>query len=393
MMLMPAMLFISRAGLSVSLLLFTVAACWHSHPREQLNRFLATPVLWGMSLLFWVPLLSGAWSEDSSSWMESVQIKLPLLIFPLAFAAPFRFSRKQWDWIGFFFIGLISAGVAWSLYHYTTDMSGINASYLRAQSIRTPLENDHVRFSWLVSLAALGCGGWVWKADSNRWKKVLIAALGLGMLLYLHLLATRTGLISFYLGVLFLAAWMLFGKFRRRQGWVLILVSLLVSGFAYWAFPSLRNRVSYFRYEWEFVRHREYLPGSNDGVRLISLQAGWELMNQHPAIGVGFGDIMPATRDWYALHYPSMIEEDKIFPSGEWMMYGAGAGWPGFFVFSLSMLIPFFSSRRMDPGWWILCGTAALSFIADIGLEVQFGIFIYAWILLTRWKQYETENN
>jgi O-antigen ligase len=105
-------------------------------------------------------------------------------------------------------------------------------------------------------------------------------------------------------------------------------------------------------------------------------------MKATPA-GVGFGDIMQETNNWYNANYPQMLETDKIYPASEWMMYGAGTGWIGLFLFLFAMAVPFFLSRFNCYLSWILLNlSAAISFMFDIGLEVQLGVFFYAFIIL-----------
>ena len=86
-----------------------------------------------------------------------------------------------------------------------------------------------------------------------------------------------------------------------------------------------------------------------------------------------------------------MLEADKIYPSSEWLMYGAGCGWPGMLVFTFIMAVPFLLPVSNKLLWWLLNSTVAFSFLFDIGLEVQFGIFIYSFIVLWWWKWLKTE--
>jgi len=57
-----------------------------------------------------------------------------------------------------FFIILILGATVWSAFHYINNAKAINEGYLRAKTLVTPLGNDHVRFSWLVSVAVLLSG-------------------------------------------------------------------------------------------------------------------------------------------------------------------------------------------------------------------------------------------
>ena len=59
---------------------------------------------------------------------------------------------------------------------------------------------------------------------------------------------------------------------------LIILIALPV--IAYFTLPTFQNRVKYFMYEMEYFKKAHYLPGANDAVRVISLKAGWNVMNK-----------------------------------------------------------------------------------------------------------------
>jgi O-antigen ligase len=380
-------LFFSRAMLSVFIAIFFAASFCHSELKKQVKQFFSTPLLWGISLLFLIPLLSGLWSDDKKEWLDIIRIKMPLLFLPLAFAGPFHFTKKLWQWLAVFFTWIITAATVWVFFHYLNNFSEINEGYLKAKTIITPLENDHVRFSWLVCIAAL-LSGWLFVQlnKENKTASWLMVVITTWLIIFLHILAARTGLISFYIILMGILAWLLFKRMNRKYIIVLLLLLFVFPFLAYLSLPTFKNRVKYFLYDKEFFSKTHYLPGGNDAVRVISLKAGMAVMNQHPVTGAGFGDIYSETKRYYDSKYPQMLESDKIYPSGEWMMYGAGCGWPGFLLFSFVMLIPFWIKTNNKLLWWLLNSTAAFGFLFDIGLEVQFGVFIYSFIILWWWK-------
>jgi O-antigen ligase len=383
---MMASLFISRPLLSVSMIAFAVVCFIHPQIKSQLRRFFATPLLWSMSLLFLLPLISGLWSEDKAQWLDIVRIKLPLLVMPLAFAAPFAFSSKQWNALAVFFILLITAATAWAMFHYSRDMVAVNESYLRAKTLTTPLHNDHVRFSWLVSVAILLSGWKCWQKEFTGWVQWLLIIVTAWLIVFLHILAARTGIFSFYIMLISGAGWLLFKKRKTNQAATVVLLLCVLPVAAYFALPSFRNRVKLIRYEFDYFKHADYLRGSNDGVRVVSWKAGWQVIKKHPVAGVGFGDINQQMKTEYAIHFPSMEESDKILPGNEWLIYGAGCGWAGILIFSIVMLIPLFTFST-GKTWWVLLNiTAAFGFLFDMGLEVQFGVFIYSFVVLWWWK-------
>jgi O-antigen ligase len=379
-------LFFSRGFLSASMIGFVVLCCFHTRIKEQLLRFFHSPLLWGISLLFIVPFLSGLWTEDKNEWLNILRIKLPLLFLPFAFAGytvSWHFSKKQWDLLGLLFIVSIMGGACWSISRYAGDPASINESYLRAKALVTPLENDRVRFSWLVSAGVL-FSGWlaVEKRKENKALSVSLAVIAFFLIVFLHILAVRTGLISLYIMMVGTALWLAFKKMKWIYAVGLVLLIMVLPFIAYKTAPTFQNRVKYISYDFDYFIAGNYWPSSNDATRVASLRAGWKVMNSAPIRGVGAGDVLAQTKKYYEVEYPGMVEPDKIIPSSEWMIYGAATGWPGFLLFSLVMVIPFLVSSKNKLVWWLLNATAAFSFIFDIGLEVQFGVFLYGFTIL-----------
>ena len=96
---------------------------------------------------------------------------------------------------------------------------------------------------------------------------------------------------------------------------------------------------------------------------------------------------MTETNKWYNKNVPSILETDKFYPCSEWVMHGMFAGWPGVFLFTVIMAMPFIIKVYRYKFLWIIVNCiAALSFVFDIGLEVQYGAFIYPFIILCFYK-------
>ena len=386
---MLAGLLFSRAMLSSALIVFVVVSLFHRHLLAQLKVFFSSPLLWSMSLLFLLPLISGLWSEDLHQWIQILRIKLPLFLLPFCFAyTGSNFSFKEWEKIAFVFLVLIFVGICQSLSQYFQNASVIQADYLKAHTIETPMGNDHVRFSLIVAIAILTSGFlFIRRKEHKQWISVLFVVTSVIFIAYLHILAVRTGLACFYLGSFFLIIWLVWRRKNNSRYFLLLILVMVLPAIAYFTLPTFRNRVSYLRYDLSFVQKDVYLPGSNDGNRIASIKAGWELLLQKPLTGVGFGDIRNELDSSYYNNYPQMNEADRILPSSEWVIYGAGNGWPGFIVFSFVMLVPFYVKElRGEVTWLILRFAIPLSYLFDIGLEVQYGVFIHAFFLLWWYK-------
>jgi O-antigen ligase len=388
MILMLVSLFTSRFLLSVGFILFLLLTCFHKNIFRQLISFSRNPFLLGMSFLFFIPFIAWFWTEDKDMWMHFVRIKLPLFLFPIAFAGKWQLSSKQWRWVAYIFLILVFAGCCWSLSQYAQNVHSIHEQYLKAKVFSTPLENDHVRFSLVVCIAAI-CSVLLMTEDTSRSKKILLAIACTFFIAYLHILSARTGLISLYIFLL-LGIIYSFLKLKKRK-WVFALLVLIIAMpvAAWFLFPTFQNRIRYNVYDLSNAKENKYVQGGNDGNRILSLKAGWNVLQQHP-FGVG-GDVVVETYKWYDKNIPQMTQTDKLYPASEPLMYAGFAGWIGFVLFFVIMLLPFFQRVKRNYFFWIVLNLIiAFSFLFDIGIEVQFGIFIYAFIVLWWWKWLNT---
>ncbi len=390
-LLMLASLLVSRALLSVSMMGFIIASLWHKNISATIKEFFSTPFLWSMSILLFIPLVSGLWSEDKSTWLEVMRVKLPFLFLPLAFAGHWQLNKQQWQLLITCFLLIVFAGTIWSIVLYFTDSATIHEAYLKAKTMPVPMQGDHVRFSWCVAIAVIIAIMTITKETAKKINLPLLLLTG-WFITYLHLLAARTGLFTFYI---FLAAFLVYQLVyvkRKKISLLIIITGLLLPVIAWFLFPTFQNRFKYLRYDFDFVKNSSYLPGATDGNRLFSFKAGWQILKENPG-GVGAGDLRKAVNEWYEKNIPQMQDADKLYPSNEWLVHGGFAGWPGLLLFTLAMLLPFFArSAPADFGWYCFHTTAVLGFMTDTSLEVQYGVFLYSFITGCWWKWLKPEN-
>ena len=118
---------------------------------------------------------------------------------------------------------------------------------------------------------------------------------------------------------------------------------------------------------------------------MLSLKAGWHVLKENP-MGTGAGDVVNESFLWYEKNIPGMLETDKIYPASEWLLYGGVAGWIGVVLFTAIMVLPCFVKVQNRFYLVTVSLVSAFSLVFDVGLETQFGVFIYAFIILWWWK-------
>lgn len=380
---MLAGLLFSRLILTLSIGLFLLFTLFHKDIIRQCRSFLQTPLLIFISLLFLIPLLSGFWSSDKIEFAKVMRVKIPFLLLPLAFAGKWNLGEKNWLRLAYFFILLVAVACCVSLLGYALDMDSINESYLRAKTIPTPLNDDHVRFSWLVCTAVL-LAFLLITIEINERLRWILGAMIILFVFYLHILSARTGLVLVYC-ILLSFIFFRISQNRKQTIKIAFLLGVLIIG-SWFLLPTLKNRIRYNRYDLMQIRQNSYLSGTSDGNRLMSLKAGWDILKNNPW-GIGAGDIRKETNQWYDVHVKEMKETDKIYPSSEWMVYGNMAGWAGILLFTMVMIYPLCIKNIRHRFFWILLNLiAGLSFVIETSLEIQYGVFIYAFIMLWWWK-------
>ncbi|RYZ52459.1 MAG: O-antigen ligase domain-containing protein, partial [Sphingobacteriales bacterium] len=239
---------------------------------------------------------------------------------------------------------------------------------------------DHVRFSWLVCIAVLTGSLLLDNYSSSKMRVVWMIAILL-LIIYLHILSARTGLAMVYV---FGVAFALY-KLKRRPGVSLLVLGILAAALliGWFCFPTFQNRIRYNLYDLSFVMQDKYVSGTSDGNRVISLKAGWHLLKQHPFTGVGAGDVRREINLWYDHHVQGIKDSDKLYPSSEWIVYGGIAGWPGIVLFTMAVLFPLFIKKLRHRFFWIILHvTAIMGFAVETSLEMQHGVFIYAFFVL-----------
>ena len=132
-------------------------------------------------------LISGLWSDDKNIWWQSFINKIPLITIGIGFlsVAP---DRKQIKQIIYLLTAVVLLGCLWSVLNFLNDKEAITRSYLVAKVMPTVLDDDHIRFSWLIALTVIVLN-WQLILQSNKMEKTLAGITSVLLIVYLHLLA------------------------------------------------------------------------------------------------------------------------------------------------------------------------------------------------------------
>ncbi len=376
--------FLSRAVLSMSMVLFGLNALVGIHPKQWLKE------KWWLLSIGWVGLyaISVFWSNDLEYWTTRLQVKLPLVLLPLAFSFTPSFSEKQVRLFTVVLSLVLLYAVGYSMYHYLQDPQHYIAGYNFSHVIPTIPKNDHIRSS--LAIAA----GVVWIVYAlPRFRKVRTKALLVITVIvlasYLHVLAARTGLVALYI---FLAGWVLYLTFRKKTriiGISLLLAFGLAIGLAFTYIPTLRERVGYIRYTLIVFEEQGMTGNYSDMGRIMSYDIAQRLIRENPLKGVGAGNILDTMKKGYDRWYPHVKEEQRLIPHNQFLTVGVATGIPGLLLFIAWVFFPVIGLRRTRSGFFFFITWCMMlvPLMVEPVLEVQFGVFVYLFFLL--WQRHE----
>ncbi|MGL6268124.1 MAG: O-antigen ligase family protein [Chitinophagaceae bacterium] len=369
----------SRALLSLSMALFILAALSEGSLKEKWLFFKRSPFLWMMSFLFFIPLVSGLWSQDFHQWRIIIQHKAPLLLIPFCCTALNSIELQSYRKLMYLAVITTLISMGKTIGHYAFNTQAISHSYLQAKVLPVDMSNDHVRYAWILLIVFSGLLHLLMTKNKmvSRFEKKGILFYLFFSAVFLHILASKTGILGLYL-VIGLA---IVFQIRSRLSIWITGISIITPFIAWLILPTFRNRLKFVWWDFQNYSRGGYTEGLSDTPRILSLQAGNDLLKENPFWGTGFGDLKQATFDWYAHHAPYLKEYERLLPSNQGLIYAAGTGLAGLSIFLMAVFYPFFMKGfRSNYAWTSFHALAVFGFIYEIGLETQYGIFVYAFL-------------
>lgn len=338
-------------------------------------------ILWPLFAFYALHLLGLLWSTDLPFGLFDVQIKLGLVLLPLAAGA----IAQRWPG------ALRQSMVAFTLGSTVAFALSMFKGWMCYTASSDPGCFSQSAFSYSLhpSYAAwYAC--WVvayWGVELLRGRvKSGPFRIGVGLAIvvavaFIALLASKSGAIGLLLVGLFLGVMVLRRLSGRKRNILLLagLVGLVAALTGRTSQVGARMAVA-----WQAVEHAMahdpaiYTAEGGSEMRLVAWECSAELLLQHP-FGVGTGDIKHALVDCYESKGALPAALRRLNSHSQFLQGGAALGWPGLLITLLIGLVPLWWAWRRRH---ILLGLFALLFLLNAAvesvLEVQAGVVIVA---------------
>ena len=350
--------------------------------------FFTKPLLMALSIPFFLVVLSGLWSSDLAFWLKRVQLRLPFIIIPLAFANIPPLSKKH--------IYLLLEVALWTfcttitvvVTNYVFHFEAINLALNQGRPM--PFLKTHITFSIMASFVIMG-GFHLWKEGyyyKYQVERKLIPILTIFLFVGLHIISVRSGLVATYICIAVKLYLLVFRDKKYILGIISFLILMTIPIFAYIYIPSLKNRIDYAI--WDLRKYKDNQPETySDSQRIISYKMGWEVVKTSPIIGVGAGDAEANIIKKYAELYPRLPYK---MPHNGWLFNTVETGFMGlaFYVFSFFFII-FYKKAYQNELFLLLSVAIGVGQTVDYTFEGSFGAAFYVFFVCLLASKNETQ--
>lgn len=369
---------VSRVALSISMFLLGVNAIRDIPPRQWFkNKWWLLGVLWVLTYV-----ITYFWSEDKHNWDTRWQTKLPFLLLPLAYAYMPKFTPRQLQFITISTGAALMCSAIYSLSFLITEPATYIAGYKISVVLPTLPKEDHVRASLSIALYLIWCV-YLWPRIETRSARMVTGSFMLFLVIFLHILAAKNGLISLYL---FLALYGLYlAVVRRKVAGVILVIAIPVTVMLGIRFvPTLRERANYIGYTIFMFQHGDNSGNFGDINRLYSYNVAIQIIKDHPLTGVGTGDMLTMMDKVYARMYPNVPDGKVLLPHNQFLVVALGCGIPAMILFIIWILMPLAQVKRNRESFFfvVVWLVLLLQLMIEPVLEVQIGVFVFLYFLL-----------
>ncbi|MFN4254619.1 MAG: O-antigen ligase family protein [Saprospiraceae bacterium] len=345
------------------------------------RQFFCKKALLALSLLFWLPVVSGLWSDDLHFWLERVRVRLPFFVVPFAFAnLPVLGARRLNGALAFLVwmlvLTCIGIGINY-LVHFQEIMQAIE------QGRHIPVPRDHIRFSLTLAVGILAAGWLSVQKFQLRWawERGVMWAATVFLFVFIHILSVRSGLVALYAALFFTLGWFVVSTKKWLIGLALLAGLLALPLLAVKTLPSVAQKVAYMRWDWS-----QYSGATgglySDSGRMVSLRGGWDLAKKHPLLGVGTGDLPMEIQRFVDANFPQYSRDPKL-PHNQFMYILAATGVLGLAV-SLWAFYGLFFRKTYRRAYLLMAFQAVVfvSFLVEYTIETAIGVAFYLFFQL-----------
>jgi hypothetical protein len=372
-----------RAVMSIGMMMLLGNAVVNLKVKETFKELLNNKAGLLLAGLFLLYAFSFFWSADKNYYASRIQLMSPFFVMPFAMQS-IKWERKYFEYLLFLFVVVCVGGAIWSLAQYAEHKELIDISYGYSKSMPTPFKRDHIRFGVGVVMAISFCFQFLKTSFRFKWLIWVVVAF---LFAYLHLLASKTALLSLYLISLYEIILLVKSKKYRLFGLSSLLILFILPFVFFYTSQSFRNKFFYTKYSFDQLFNEKSETNISDEGRIVAFKTALRVYSDNWLIGVGAGDGFNVMKKAYS--EAGIYTKKTLYPHNQFLYIALILGSVGLLYFLY--LYGFLFFEYFKKSHWL--GSFLLLFFVPFMVEAffntQYGIalFVFFFLLLDRMEK------
>lgn len=359
-----------RALSSIAMIGFTLTGLLSAQPKNWLKNLQLNKPLLLLVISFLVLIPSVLYSTNLTYFGLRIQILLPFLVMPFAYAQTDEFSEKQKKIISYTFIFGVLVTAIQALVYYYNHQHEVNQAYLESRVMPTAISH-HPTFSLMCAFSIYLLYSII-KIEKMISLRFFFVAVTLFLVVFLHIFSVRAGLMAFYLLVLLVFYEQVFIKKQYLLATFILVLCIAIALGTFLFSPTIRNKIANTQNDIENYKAGGSANNQSLGSRVISYKNAIEITeNSSWLLGCGLGDIEDLNNKLFETKYPDVTK--RIIPHNQFLYYLASLGILGLLIFTIAFYYPlFYNIKNLNLVAYYLVITVA--FLIEAFLTTQLGV-------------------
>ena len=324
------------------------------------------------------------YSSNLKHGLLDLEIKLPLLLFPLIFASiDLSLDKRKINIILVTFIAACFAATLFCLgYSFINFRKSGEYSEFFYDDI-SPLFHPSYFALYLNFAIAIILFFLIEKIkELSRIRKIVLISLLIYLSLFIILLSSKAVQITLILTYLLTVAYLVVYK---KEIWKAVIIILSVALLFIVSFKLLPGAMKRINRAANVVKESDKIKGSTSegtGERILIWKCALEIMKKHPVIGVGTGDIKDVLMAKYKEKNLTKIYNDELNAHNQFIQSQLALGILGSLILIAVFLIPgiYYFRKRIFLGF-IFISIFSVNLLFESMLERQLGVGFFAFFL------------
>lgn len=325
-------------------------------------------------------LFSLLYGEDKQNTLFNSEIKLSILVFPLAFFISNHNFKNSYRSIFKSFIEGALTAILLCVFN-----ACINYYYEKNIEVffydRLSLFAHASYFSMYLNFAiALLYYFWFTPSKKDYIKPIVNFSLSIIFSLFILMLSSKTGIFTLLMIHLSAGFYWFIQYNKVKQGLVLIISIFSIISLSLYYSPSVLNRITLMI---DSVVNYDDNPNTSTKIRLVAWKESYSLIKEKPIFGYGVGDVSNVLTNKYNERGFFELADKHLNSHNQFIQLLIGSGIVGFFYFLYLITIPFFRNLSSSQSFIYALFTILiiLNFMTESMLETQSGVIFFSFFI------------